>query len=165
VVETAEGVGGVLLVEEVLGRAVDLDPGSHGVGEIEVEDGVGRQPRGVGGVLELLVEEAFDPIFTLQNFNIGRIETRGVEAMGEVRLQQAWTLAATYTYLDAEITDNIDDPSVVGNRVEGAPENAASLRVSYARPRGLSATFRGRRRNGPIRGRPEGHPPVGGGAP
>jgi outer membrane receptor protein involved in Fe transport len=33
---------------------------------------------------------------------------------------------------------------VVGNRVEGAPENAASLRVSYARPRGLSASFRGR---------------------
>jgi outer membrane receptor protein involved in Fe transport len=93
----------------------------------------------VGGVAV-----AFDPVFTLQNFNIGRIETRGLELIGEVRFNPIWTLAASYTYLDAEITDNIDDPSVVGNRVEGAPENAASLRLGYARSRGLAVTFRGR---------------------
>jgi outer membrane receptor protein involved in Fe transport len=93
----------------------------------------------VGGVAV-----AFDPVFTLQNFNIGQIETQGVELIGEVRVARSWTFAASYTYLDAEITDNVDDPSVVGNRVEGAPENAVSFRVGYRQPQGLAATFRGR---------------------
>jgi outer membrane receptor protein involved in Fe transport len=93
----------------------------------------------VGGVAV-----AFFPIFTLQNFNIGKIETQGVELMGEVRFSRAWSLSASYTYLDAEITENVDDPSVVGNRVEGAPENAVSFRLGYTAPRGLAVTLRGR---------------------
>jgi outer membrane receptor protein involved in Fe transport len=90
------------------------------------------------------VAVAFDPIFTLQNFNIGQIETEGVELIGELRLAGGWSVGGSYTYTDAVITENIDDPTVIGNRVEGAPETTAALRVGYARPEGLAATVRGR---------------------
>lgn len=77
-----------------------------------------------------------DPV-TLERFAIGEQRSRGVEleAIGEITPD--WHIVASYTYLDAEVTEDKQLP--VGDRRQGVPDHAASLfnRVSL-RPLGLA---------------------------
>jgi outer membrane receptor protein involved in Fe transport len=93
----------------------------------------------VGGVVV-----AFDPIFTLMNQNLGKIRSRGFEWINQLRLHRAWSATVNYTYTDSEITENIDDPTLVGNHVEGTPPNYFSFGVTYSEPSRPTVTFRGR---------------------
>jgi outer membrane receptor protein involved in Fe transport len=87
---------------------------------------------------------AFDPVFTIENQNVGTIRSRGVELIGTVGPFWDMSLTAGYTYTDAEVTEFRDDPTLEGNRVEGAPVHIVTFSASYHRPRGLQVTFRGR---------------------
>lgn len=92
----------------------------------------------VGGVVV-----AFRP-FTTRNENIGEIRSRGVEWINTYRFDERWRVDFGYTYTDAEIIRHIDDPELIGNRVEGAPKHFASLALGYDNPQGLSLSVRGR---------------------
>ncbi|HEY7697996.1 MAG TPA: TonB-dependent receptor, partial [Vicinamibacteria bacterium] len=93
----------------------------------------------VGGVVV-----AFDPIFTLMNQNLGKIRSRGFEWINQLQIHRAWSATVNYTYTDSEITENTDDPSLVGNHVEGTPPNFFSFGVTYHEPSRPTVTFRGR---------------------
>jgi outer membrane receptor protein involved in Fe transport len=54
------------------------------------------------------------------------------------------SLTFGYTYTDAQVTENRDDPALQGNRVEGAPVHIVTFSATYHRPRGLQLTLRGR---------------------
>jgi catecholate siderophore receptor len=87
---------------------------------------------------------AFDPIFTLFNSNIGKIRSRGLELIADLGVTEELLLFAGYTYLNAEVTENKDDPGLVGNKVEGSPENTFTFGLTYRRPTGIKFAVRGR---------------------
>lgn len=68
-----------------------------------------------------------------------RQRVRGVELGVGGMLTDKWMLNASYTYLDAEITYassfvggvNVPNTAIIGNRVQGVPENSASLWTTY----------------------------------
>lgn len=90
----------------------------------------------VGGVVT-----AFNP-FTLRNENIGTAESKGVELIGQVALTSRLFLSGGYTYTDAEVTDNDDDPDLIGKRIEGAPRHAFTGSAGYNDPGGIGFTIR-----------------------
>jgi outer membrane receptor protein involved in Fe transport len=87
---------------------------------------------------------AFDPVFTIENQNVGTIRSRGMELIGTVGPFWDLSLSAGYTYTDAEVLTFRDDPTLEGNRVEGAPYHIVTFSANYHRPHGLQVTFRGR---------------------
>lgn len=92
----------------------------------------------VGGVVV-----AFGP-FTTRNENIGEIRSRGVEWINTYRFDERFRVDFGYTYTDAEIIRHLDDPELVGNRVEGAPKHFASLAMTYGSDDGIQLSMRGR---------------------
>ncbi|HEY5865483.1 MAG TPA: TonB-dependent receptor [Candidatus Tectomicrobia bacterium] len=86
----------------------------------------------------------FDPIFTTENQNIGTIRSRGMELISTLGPFRDVSLSLGYTYTDAQVTENRDDPTLEGNRVEGAPVHIVTFSTTYHRPRGLQLTLRGR---------------------
>lgn len=93
----------------------------------------------IGGVVV-----AFRP-FTTRNENIGEIRSRGVEWINTYQVDSHLRLDFGYTYTDAKIIRHLDDPELVGNRVEGAPKHFASAALTYSRDSGLRFGLRGRR--------------------
>jgi outer membrane receptor protein involved in Fe transport len=85
----------------------------------------------------------FDP-FTLFNSNIGKIRSQGFEVIADFGVTEELLLSAGYTYVDAEVTENQDDPGLVGNKVEGSPENTFTFGMTYRRPDGIKFAVRGR---------------------
>lgn len=81
--------------------------------------------------------------FTLLNQNIGRIRSRGLEVISELQINEQWHFDVGYTYTDAEIRSNIDEPELTGNHVEGAPEHFATVGLNF-RSGGVNAQVRGR---------------------
>jgi outer membrane receptor protein involved in Fe transport len=90
------------------------------------------------------VAVSFDPIFTTQNQNVGTIRSRGLELIGTLGPFYNTSLSLGYTYTDAQVTENRDDPTLEGNRIEGAPRHIVTFVATYQRPRGLQFTLRGR---------------------
>jgi len=76
--------------------------------------------------------------------NLGASRSRGIETVLNWRISPSWLLTGGYSYTDAEITSNPDDPTLVGNRVPTVPRNAGSLSVRWFSPSGFAATVRGR---------------------
>ena len=63
-------------------------------------------------------------------FNVGDVETSGIELEGSIMATDNLQLAATYAYLDAEIKSSID-PEILGNRTPNAPKHSASAQAHY----------------------------------
>ncbi len=70
------------------------------------------------------VVAGFGP-FTLRNENVGEARSQGLEWITKARLTPNLALDVSYTYTDTEILENLDDPEILGNRLEGAPEHTA----------------------------------------
>jgi outer membrane receptor protein involved in Fe transport len=87
---------------------------------------------------------AFDPVFTIQNENLGETRTQGVEAIGEWPVTEHLSLTGSYLYLDGEVTENPDDPELVGNRVENTPEHTVTAGMRLSDWRGFTIDVRGR---------------------
>ena len=65
--------------------------------------------------------------FTVQNANIARILSRGVEAGVVHDLTKNWSVFLNYTYTNAKVTEG----PFTGNMNEGSPENVFGAGVSY----------------------------------
>ena len=75
-----------------------------------------------------------------QDINAGLTETAGVELEATHRLSETVEWFANYTYTNAEVVENSEDPSKVGAKINFVPENAISAGVHLTFPMGLRAT-------------------------
>jgi outer membrane receptor protein involved in Fe transport len=87
---------------------------------------------------------SFFPIFTVQQFNLQKTRSRGVEVLGEYRPLRWFSVLGGYTYTDATILENPSDTSVERKRVPGVPRHFATLTLQYRGLEGLTVTLRGR---------------------
>ena len=63
-------------------------------------------------------------------FNVGNVETSGVELEGSIMATDSLQLAVTYAYLDSEVKSSIV-PEILGNRTPNAPKHSASAQAHY----------------------------------
>lgn len=89
------------------------------------------------------VPVSFFPIFALQNQNLGKVQSRGVEVMGQVKATDTLSLLVGYTYTDSRIRRSINS-LFDGKRTPMVPLNFATFTLQYADPRGLMMAVRGR---------------------
>lgn len=61
---------------------------------------------------------------------IGEQRSQGIELDVIGQILPGWNIIASYTYTDAEVTEDDGSP-IEGNRLYGVPENAASLWTTY----------------------------------
>ena len=87
---------------------------------------------------------AFEPIYTDQAVNLGASRSRGAELIADWQLPSGWQASASYTFTDARITENPDDPTVVGKYNPDTPRQALSGTLGYARAGRVSLFLRGR---------------------
>lgn len=74
---------------------------------------------------------SFDPVYTTQPVNVGKVRTRGIEVFGNVDLTSGWRMAGSYTYTESIITENPPDPSVEGNTQGDTPNHMAAASIGY----------------------------------
>jgi len=75
--------------------------------------------------------------------NLGGATARGVELNGRLSLRDAWTLAASYAWLDSFIREPVpgfDPQATVGNRLPEVPTYRANASLFYRGPSGWSAS-------------------------
>lgn len=72
------------------------------------------------------------------NQNIGRTESFGTELALALFLTENWTLNANYTYNEATIDENPQNPSLEGNYLTFSPKHKANLGVAYSRQDNLT---------------------------
>jgi outer membrane receptor protein involved in Fe transport len=89
------------------------------------------------------VPVSFFPIFALQNQNLGKVRSRGVEVIGQVKATDTLSLLLGYTYTDSRIVRSFL-PAFEGNRNPMVPKNFATFTLQYRDPRDLMLAVRGR---------------------
>lgn len=77
---------------------------------------------------DAVVADPVDWNFVIQ---AGELRSRGAEAEVSMRPVDAWTLVASYAYIDATIRRD-SNASLVGNRLAGIPRHQASVWTSWA---------------------------------
>ena len=75
-----------------------------------------------------------------EDINAGNTTTRGAEVEITHRLNEQVEWFANYTYTSAEVTENTEDPSKVGAKINFVPESAIGVGVHLTFPQGLRAT-------------------------
>jgi outer membrane receptor protein involved in Fe transport len=73
----------------------------------------------------------------VQRENIGKLRSRGLELIADAALGKSWTGEFGYVYTDATVTENTDDPDIVGNRGEGVSEHAVTAGLGRTPQRGI----------------------------
>jgi iron complex outermembrane receptor protein len=75
-----------------------------------------------------------------QRENLGTARIRGVEASASWTFLRRWSLGASYTYAENEITDAPGQQLLVGKRLPQDPVNVASASMTWSDPRLLTAS-------------------------
>ena len=70
-----------------------------------------------------------------QRRNVGQTRAYGTEIDGAYRPTPNWQLTTGATFLSAEVTENPDDPELVGKRIRRTPEQRVMLGANYTRAR------------------------------
>jgi len=65
--------------------------------------------------------------------NVGGVESKGIELSALYMLSKEWKFSTTYTYTNAEYTDNIDSLKIKGKQVPFLPENMLNLAFDYSK--------------------------------
>lgn len=115
----------------------------------QIEAGLKYDGRGLPGDVDLLATAAvyylkqtnlvtLDPIDPLFSVQTGAARVRGAELELVTRVRDTFSLNASYTYADAEVTRS-NVPEQVGARLFGQPEHKASLFGDYTLRSGPAA--------------------------
>lgn len=80
-----------------------------------------------------------DPDDLFSSVQTGEIQTRGIELEAKTTLMEGLDLAASYTFLDAEVTESNDVD--LGKRPVGVPEHTAAAWLKYTFQDGLLEGF------------------------
>ncbi len=67
-------------------------------------------------------------------YAVAKARSRGVEAEINGEIYRGWELSANYSYDQAIITDDRNDSSNNGNRLQNAPRNSGAVYLSHALP-------------------------------
>ncbi|WP_454674033.1 TonB-dependent siderophore receptor [Achromobacter pestifer] len=113
----------------------------------QYEAGIKFQPPGTDSLLTASVFQIRqrnvltpdpDPQRGALGFSVqtGEVRVRGLELEARTALSRAWTVLASYTYLDDEVTQS-NRAGEVGNRLTGTPSHQASLWTDYTLQEGL----------------------------
>jgi outer membrane receptor protein involved in Fe transport len=88
-----------------------------------------------------------DLVNTQQRQNLGRTRIRGVQTDAEYRIRD-WRVAAGYMFNRAKVTEDAQEPELVGNYLPQVPQHRGSVSVAYTNARlatiSVSALFFGR---------------------
>lgn len=113
----------------------------------QYEVGVKYQPPGTDSLLTASIFQIRqrnvltpdpDPALGSLGFSVqtGEVQVRGLELEARTALSRAWTLLASYTYLDDKVTQS-NRAGEVGNRLAGTPSHQASLWTDYTLQEGM----------------------------
>ena len=68
-----------------------------------------------------------NPLFSIP---VGEQSSQGVELDVSGEILPGWKIIASYAYIDAKVTDDVDE-TIIGNKLFGVPENKANLWTTY----------------------------------
>jgi len=85
--------------------------------------------------------EMYDPIANVtigtnlrEKQNLGQARIRGIEASAAWRFAPYWSVAGSYVFVDARVTEAPAAPQLVGNQLIQDPRNRANLTLAYDNP-------------------------------
>lgn len=84
------------------------------------------------------------PLITRQRQNIGAIRLRGVELAADTRIAKSVSFSAAYQFIDATVSSNANNPSLVGKLEPLVPRQAVTFAATYANPRVVTLSLQGR---------------------
>lgn len=105
----------------------------------QYEVGVKYRPEGFDGLItaslfDLTKENVLTGPF-LQQFQMGKVNSRGFEIEAQANINDAWKVTAAFTALDMEVKEDAD-PNIVGKRPWLIPDIQASVFAQYTVPTG-----------------------------
>ena len=80
--------------------------------------------------------QTFSYLTCTRNINAASAVARGVELEADWDLGKGFNAGFAYTYTDSHYTSNPEDPTAVGERLEGVPMHNVSGRAAYQAPTG-----------------------------
>ncbi|MYC72269.1 MAG: TonB-dependent receptor [Gemmatimonadetes bacterium] len=105
------------------------------------QDGLQVGLRGFNILLaDQIVQRAVPAAPQSEDINAGNTTTRGAEVEVTHRLDERVEWFANYTFTNAEVTENTEDPSKVGAKINFVPESSIGVGVHLTFPQGLRAT-------------------------
>jgi outer membrane receptor protein involved in Fe transport len=78
---------------------------------------------------------------TQRRQNLGRTRIWGIQTDAEYRLGASWRFSAGYLFNQAKVTENVNNPSLVGLYLAQVPKHRGSVQIQYANPRIASVAF------------------------
>lgn len=135
--------------QPVPGADFDGNPFEPSTGE-QVEVGLKYSPSNAGDDLNVfgtiaaynIVQENVltpDPDHLFFSVQAGEVEVQGVELEGVARWKERYSLNASYTYIDSEVTES-NGPDL-GKRIPMVPEHKVSLLADYQATRNFGVNF------------------------
>jgi outer membrane receptor for monomeric catechols len=82
--------------------------------------------------------------FTIEDINVGKTRSEGVELLAESEITRSVALNFAYTHTDAVIVSNPEDPSQEGQPAGGVPKNRVNLDLTSHLAGGTTLGLRGR---------------------
>ena len=79
-----------------------------------------------------------DNVYT--NQNIGRTESYGAELDLAWYVTENWTVTANYTYNEATVDENPQNPDLEGNDIPFSPKHKANFGITYSQPSNFSVS-------------------------
>ena len=115
---------------------------------VRATDRVQLRATGYGGMLESPVGNitlsSTPALITRQRQNIGGIAVRGVELAAEARIAKAISFSAGYQFVDASVSSNPSDPTLVGKLEPLVPRHAVTFAGTYRDARVLTLSVQAR---------------------
>lgn len=74
--------------------------------------------------------------------NTGRVAAHGVEVQGARQISTSWSVGANYTYTRTRVTEDLADPTLVGNELPDMPRHKGNAMLTYDAGDGFSARIK-----------------------
>ena len=78
---------------------------------------------------------------TQRRQNLGRTRIWGVQTDAEYRLGASWRFSGGYLFNQAKVTENVNNPALVGLFLAQVPKNRGTVQIQYSNPRIASIAF------------------------
>lgn len=121
--------------------------GEMGV-RVQASDHVQFRVTGFGGMLESpignITLSSTPALITRQRQNIGGIAVKGIELATDAHVSKMVSFTAGYQFVDATVSSNPNDPTLVGKLEPLAPRHAVTFAGTYTNPRIFTLSVQGR---------------------
>lgn len=74
--------------------------------------------------------------------NTGRVDAYGIELQGTWQFASSWSASANATWTHARVTEDLAEPTLVGNELADTPRYKANLSLAYAGDDGFDARIK-----------------------